>query len=117
MKSKARCVAAVLLMVSSLTVPASWAAAIPSKAEDQGTRSADLAQLKDVLARAEVARALAQRGLDADDVERRLARLTDEDLRSLASNVEQIQAAGEVPKYIWILLGIFLAVSILVMVF
>jgi hypothetical protein len=31
--------------------------------------------------------------------------------------VEQIQAAGQVPNYIWILLGILLAVTIVVTVF
>jgi hypothetical protein len=97
-----------------LSPVASFAAAIPSKAEASPTRDADLAQIRDVLARQEVARALADRGLASEEVEERLARLSDEDLRALA---EQIQAAGAVPEYIWILLGVFLAVSILVMVF
>jgi hypothetical protein len=100
-----------------LSPVASFAAAIPSKAEASPTRDADLAQIRDVLARQEVARALADRGLASEEVEERLARLSDEDLRALAGNVEQIQAAGAVPEYIWILLGVFLAVSILVMVF
>lgn len=94
-----------------------WAAAIPSKAEEAPTRDADLAQIGDVLARQDVARALTERGLPSEEVGQRLARLSDEDVRSLARNVEQIQAAGDVPQYIWILLGIFLAVSILVMIF
>jgi hypothetical protein len=70
-----------------------------------------------VLARQEVAQALAAQGIAREDVERRLAELTPEDLRSLARNVDQVQAAGNVPNYIWILLGIFLAVSILLAVF
>jgi hypothetical protein len=116
-RKRPRIAAAVAAALCLLSPVASWAAAIPSKAEAAPTRAADLAQIMDVLARQEVARALVERGLAGDQVEERLARLSDEDLRSLASNVDQIQAAGEVPRYIWILLGIFLAVSILVMIF
>ena len=64
-----------------------------------------------------MAQALAAHGLRPEEIEGRLAELSPEDLRSLAANVEQVQAAGNVPNYIWILLGIFLAVSILAAVF
>jgi hypothetical protein len=100
--------AAVLLISPAL----GWASAIPSR----GEADRDIQKVQDLLARNEVARVLVERGLGSGDVEQRLARLSDDDLRSLAANVEQIQAAGDVPKYIWILLGIFLAVSILVMI-
>ena len=93
------------------------ASVIPSKAEDAAVRAADLAQVRDALARDEVAKALAAHGLRAEEIEGRLDRLSDEDLRFLAGNLDQIQAAGDVPKYIWILLAIFLAVSILALVF
>ena len=53
-------------------------------------------------------------GLSTDEVESRLAKLSDEDIRHLASNLDQIQAAGEqVPEYIWWLAGGLLAVLIL----
>jgi len=98
--------------------PPAPAEPIPSRPEDApATREDDLGRVRDVLARDEVARALAAHGLAAEEVERRLAQLSDEDLRSLAGNVDQIQAAGSVPNYIWILLAIFLAVSILAIVF
>jgi hypothetical protein len=90
-----------------------WASAIPSR----GDAGRDVRKVQDLLAPNEVARVLVERGLGTEDVQHRLARLSDEDLRSLAANVDQIQAAGQVPHYIWILLGIFLAVSILVMIF
>jgi hypothetical protein len=51
------------------------------------------------------------------EIQQRLTRLSDEDLHRLATNLDQVQAAGNVPQYIWILLAIFLAVSILVMIF
>ena len=108
---------AAAVLLGLLAPAASWSAAIPSKAEAVPARDADLAQVGDVLSREEVARVLAERGLPPEEVAQRLARLSDEDLQSLAFDVDQIQAAGEVPRYIWILLGVFLAVSILVMVF
>jgi hypothetical protein len=91
---------------------------IASKAEDpSATRAADLWRVGDVVARDEVARALAAHGLTAEEVEDRLVQLSDEDLSRLAANLDQLQAAGTVPNYIWILLAIFLAVSILAVVF
>lgn len=79
-------------------------------------RAADLARVGDALAREEVARALAAHGLGTAEVEQRLGRLSDADLQRLAANVDQVRAAGQVPNYIWVLLGIFLAVSIIVMI-
>lgn len=107
----------VAALVLAPPMPA-MASVIPSKAEDATvSRETDLAQVRDALARDEVAKALAAHGLRAEEVQQRLDRLSDEDLRSLAANVDQIQAAGDVPKYIWVLLAIFLALTILFMVF
>ena len=111
----------VLLSLLALGLPAvAGAGAIPSRAQEAPSASdsaADRARIEAVLARQEVAQALAAQGIAREDVERRLAELTPEDLRSLARNVDQVQAAGNVPNYIWVLLGIFLAVSILLAVF
>lgn len=99
------------------TLPAA-AERIASRAESpSASRAADSARVSDVVARDEVAQALAAHGLTPQEVEKRLARLSDADLSRLAANLDQVQAAGNVPNYIWILLGIFLAVSILVMIF
>jgi hypothetical protein len=110
----------VLMAVVGLlaAIPGS-AAIIPSKEADvpEDQRVADLAQVRDIIARQDVARALSAQGLPPGEVERRLALLSSEDLHSLASNLEQVKAAGNVPNYIWILLAIFLAVSILATVF
>jgi len=99
---------------------AASAALIPSKEADAPvahSRQADLEQVGALLARDEVAKALAARGLLPPEVEQRLARLSDEDLRSLAANVDQIQAAGQVPHYIWILLAALMVVIILTTLF
>jgi hypothetical protein len=91
---------------------------IASKAEAPAeSRAADLARVSDAVAREPVAQALAAHGLTAQQIEERLVRLSDDDLQRLAANLDQVQAAGNVPNYIWILLGIFLAVSILAVVF
>jgi Family of unknown function (DUF6627) len=94
------------------------AGVIPSKGEEAvpATRARDLQNVRELLARDEVGKALAAHGLSADEVDQRLDRLSDQDLRALAANIDQIQAAGDVPKYIWILLAIFLAVSIIVLI-
>ena len=68
-------------------------------------------------AREEVARALAAHGFSPQDVEQRIAQLSAEEISALAANLDQIQAAGAVPNYIWILLAILMAVTILATVF
>jgi hypothetical protein len=107
----------VLLCVLLLGWPlAASASLIPSKEADAPvarSREADLEQVGALLARDEVARALSSRGLAPREVEQRLVQLSDDDLRSLAANVDQIQAAGEVPQYIWILLAVLIVVIIL----
>jgi uncharacterized protein DUF6627 len=113
--------AALLGALSLLGPVAGFAAIIPSKASDAPTATAprptDLATVRAVVDREEVAEALAARGLAPAEVEERLARLSDEDLHSLAANVAQVQAAGDVPRYIWVLLAILIAVTIIATVF
>lgn len=96
------------------------AAPIPSRADDGRATgpSGDAATVRDFLAREDVGRALASLGLSADEVRHRVDRLSDEDLRQLASNLDQVRAAGEqVPEYIWWLLGGLLGVLILSAIF
>jgi hypothetical protein len=104
----------ILLALGCVAAP-SMGGPIPSKAAD--THEADLATIESFLARDEVAQALAAQGLSSDEVEQRLARLSAEDLSALAANVDQIQTAGAVPEYIWILLAILMGVMILAAVF
>jgi len=105
-----------LLWVASAAI----AAPIPSKASAGAAPEvsrADRATVAAFFARDEVANALAAHGLSAGEVEERVAELTPEDLSSLADNLDQIQAAGAVPQYIWILLAILIGVTILATVF
>jgi hypothetical protein len=106
---------AALLLAAALPAAAERA---PSRADDGvASRARDLAEVRSLAARDDVARALAAQGLSAREVDARLTRLSDEDLRRLAANLDQIQAAGNVPNYIWILLGILIAVTIIATVF
>jgi len=115
-RNLARTVTLILLVLMTLSLAAPAAASpVPSKA---ASRDADLAAVKSVLAHDEVARALAATGLTDAEIQQRLERLSQEDLRSLASNLEQVKPAGtDVPEYIWWLLGGLLAVLILVAIF
>jgi hypothetical protein len=106
---------AALLLAAALPAAAERA---PSRADDAAvSRARDLASVRGLAGREDVARALAARGLSTTEVDARLARLSDEDLTRLAANLDQIQAAGNVPNYIWILLGILIAVTIIATVF
>lgn len=109
-----------VLLTAIVLLPAMTATAerIASRGEDADTaRPADLAHVRAAVAHPEVAKALAAQGLSAEEIERRLAHLSSEDLQRLATNLEHIQAAGSVPNYVWILLAAFLAVSTLAIIF
>ena len=111
---------ATVLLTGIVLLPALPAAAerIASRGDEKSdSRPEALARVHEALASAEVGKALAAQGLSAAEVERRLTRLSDEDVQRLAANLDQVQAAGNVPQYIWILLGVFLAVSILAVIF
>jgi predicted exporter len=113
-----RLVTALLTAIVLLPALPASAERIASRADDKpASREAGLARVHEALADAEVAKALAAQGLSADEVEQRLAQLSAEDVERLAANLDQVQAAGNVPQYIWILLAIFLAVSILAIIF
>jgi len=109
-----------VMLTAIVLLPALPASAerIASRGDDTpSSRPADLVRVQEALASAEVAKALAAQGLSAGEVDQRLAQLSAEDLERLAANLDQVQAAGKVPDYIWILLAVFLAVSTLAIIF
>jgi hypothetical protein len=113
-----RLVAMILAAIVLLPALPASAERIASRAEDgEAARAADMARVRAVLDDAEVANTLAAQGLSRAEIEQRLQRLSAEDVQRLAANLDQIQAAGNVPQYIWILLAVFLAVSILAIIF
>jgi len=74
-------------------------------------READLATLDALLDNEEVSEALAAQGFTREEVNSRLAQLAPEELSALASQAEQLQAAGQ-PTYVWVLIAILAVVAI-----
>jgi parvulin-like peptidyl-prolyl isomerase len=74
-------------------------------------READLATLDALLDNEEVSEALAAQGFSREEVNSRLAQLAPEELSALASQVDQLQAAGQ-PTYVWVLIAILAVVAI-----
>jgi hypothetical protein len=106
-----------LLMVALLAVP-SFAAPMPSKTaanQSLATRDADLALVRDVAANAQVAQVLATHGLSREQVNQRLAQLSNQDLHQLAQNLNQLQAAGFTQQeWIWIGIGALAALILVI---
>ncbi len=100
-----------------LTASPAHAAPAPSKtspAQSLDSRAADLASVPACLAREEVAGALQAHGLTTAQVQDRIARLSDQDLRALASDVNQIQAAGALDRdQMWIIIYVLLGVILI----
>jgi hypothetical protein len=65
------------------------------QAVESSTRSQDLAAVSAALARQEVRQQLAALGVDAADIESRVARLTDSELRTLADRMDEMPAGGD----------------------
>ena len=123
MKRRTIALTAALLAVAALLGAADPAGAlrIPSKTDPSQSlaqREADLAAVRGMLERPQVAEALAADGFSAEAVDQRLARLSPEEIHALGTHLDQLQAAGvDVPEYIWILLAVFLGVLILTTLF
>jgi hypothetical protein len=65
------------------------------QAVESSTRSQDLATVSAALARQEVRDQMAALGVDAADVDARIARLTDSELRTLADRMGEMPAGGD----------------------
>ena len=98
----------VLVLVFAFAAVPAFAAPMPSKtAENQSlaSRDADLALVRDVAANEQVAQVLAANGFSKEEVNQRLAQMSDQDLQQLSQNLEQLQPAG-LTKQEWIWIGI-----------
>lgn len=102
-----------LALVAAFAPPAQALPAPSKTAVDQALteRQADLAALDAVLDQKEVGEALAAHGFTREEVNERLAQLAPDELSALASQAEQIQAAGQ-PTYVWVLIAILAVVAI-----
>jgi CHASE3 domain sensor protein len=107
---------ALLALVLFVATPG-FAGMVPSKtAENQSldSRQADLAVIEQAISTDQVAQALAAQGYTQDEISTRLAALSNEDLASLAQNIEHIQAAGvTTQQWTYILIGAVIVLIIL----
>jgi len=89
----------------------------PSKTEPEQSvadREIELAKIQAVVSQPEIAQILTHHGLSTAEAHQRLAQLSPEEIHTLSTQINQIQAAGaSVPKYIWILIAVLLGVLIL----
>ena len=108
----------VMALALILAAAPAFAGPVPSKTADAQTlaaRDADLAKVSSVLEISAVVAALEAQGFTAEQVESRIAALSNEDLSSLASNIDQIQAAGLTQdEWMWVGVGA-LAVLLLIL--
>lgn len=106
---------AAFLVVS--VVPA-FAGPVPSKtAVDQSiaSRDADLTLVQSFAQREDVARVLEAQGFSKDQIDSKIANLSDSDLNNLAQNLNEIQAAGLTrEQWIWVGVGALAALLIVV---
>ncbi|HEX7183033.1 MAG TPA: PA2779 family protein [Thermoanaerobaculia bacterium] len=104
-----------LALVAAFAPPAQALPAPSKTAVDQALveREKDLAALDSVMDQEEVMEVLAAHGFTREEVNQRLAQLNPEELGNLASQTEQLQAAGQrVPTYIWVLIAVLIVVAI-----
>lgn len=120
-----------LCVTMTLLVAGAAAGELPSPADDAtatGGVAADLRSPADDaaitadgpdtdVAREVVADLLRDHGLSEEQVQQRLAALSDEDVLQLSQHSDQIQEGGAPPNYIWLLLGALLVVVILTTLF
>lgn len=108
----------VIALAALVAVPAD-AATVPSKtAADQSLveRQAALETIQGFVEMDQVSALLAEQGFTEDEVNQRLAALSDEEIASLADNINQIQAAGiTTSQWTYVLIGAVVVLLILVL--
>jgi len=107
-----------LIALAALIAVPSFAAPAPSKAvanQSLDSRAADIAVVRDVVANEQVATVLAAHGLSQEQVNQKIAQLSNQDLHQLAQNLNQVQAAGLTQQqWIWIGVGALAALILIV---
>lgn len=108
----------VLLVLLAMAAMPAFAAPMPSKAaanQSLDARAADLALVRDVVANQQVAQALAAHGFTQEQINQKVAQLSNQDLHQLAQNLNQLQAAGITTReWTYILIGAVVVLIIIV---
>jgi methionine-rich copper-binding protein CopC len=106
-----------ILLIAVMAMPA-FAGVVPSKTaanQSLAQREAELALVRDVVAHDEVAAVLAQHGLTQQQVNEKVAQLSPQDLHQLATNLDQLQAAGLTrQEWWWIGIGALAALILVI---
>ncbi|HEY3054115.1 MAG TPA: PA2779 family protein [Thermoanaerobaculia bacterium] len=105
------------LLVVLIAVP-TFAGPTPSKtAANQSidARAADLALVRSVVENEQVAAALASHGFTQEQVNQKLAQMSQQDLHQLAQNLDQLQSAGLTKQeWLWIIIGAVAALILII---
>ena len=108
----------ITVVVFAMAAIPAFAAPMPSKAvanQSLDSRTTDLALVREVVASEQVAKALTARGFTQEQVNQRLAQLSNQDLHQLAQNLNQLQSAGLTQQqWIWIGIGALAVLIIIV---
>jgi hypothetical protein len=106
-----------VLLIAVAAMPA-FAGVVPSKTaanQSIAQREADLTIVRDIVSHDEVAAVLAQHGLTQQQVNEKVAQLSQQDLHQLAQNLDQLQAAGlTTQEWWWIGIGALAALILVV---
>ena len=105
-----------MLLFAAALAPAVHALPVPSKTAPEQTlseRESDLATVTSALDQPEVMAALTANGLTREEANLRLAQLSPQELGALATQIDQLQAAGQWPWWIWLVVAGVIVVAIL----
>jgi len=107
----------VVLLVAVAAIPA-FAGPVPSKTavnQSLESRDADLQVVRDVASNEDIKAVLTANGFTQAEVDQKLAQMSSQDLRQLASNLEQLQPAGLTrQEWIWIGIGALAALILVI---
>ncbi|MBI4746012.1 MAG: PA2779 family protein [Deltaproteobacteria bacterium] len=104
-----------MMLISSVPRNAD-AALVPSQMAADGARRADIIKVQAALESKVVSQRLADLGLNTEEVKAKVASFSNEDLHTLASNVDQLNGGGDALGFIISLLIIVLLVVVILQV-
>lgn len=118
MKRLSHSVPLIFILLIAVTAMPALAGVVPSKTaanQSLAQREADLALVRDVVSHEQVAAVLAQHGLTQQQVNDKVAQLSQQDLHQLAQNLDQLQAAGLTrSEWLWVAIGAIAALLLII---
>lgn len=91
-----------------------WAGPVPSSLGDLGSaREADILRIEQMLADGRVVKVLARRGIEPDELRRKLEKMSDREIHMLALRLENVKSGGQITGILIIILLVILIVYFL----